>query len=159
MATVSNGHTEGARTNGSSTSVTHNGTKKSKTWILNAFAMNTPCHLAPGLWRHPRNRTTEYKKLSFWTDLAKALDEAGFHALFLADVLGCYDVYKGPGNHGPAIGVGAQFPVNDPLYLVPAMSAVTKNLVFGITASTTYEQPYSLARRFSTVDQLSEGRA
>ncbi|KAK5413393.1 hypothetical protein LTR06_004820 [Exophiala xenobiotica] len=158
MATVTNGHTEAPKTNGSSTTVTHNGTKKSKTWILNAFAMNTPCHLSPGLWRHPRNRTTEYKKLSFWTDLAKTLDEAGFHALFLADVLGCYDVYKGPANHGPAIGVGAQFPVNDPLYLVPAMSAVTKNLVFGITASTTYEQPYSLARRFSTVDHLSEGR-
>lgn len=38
------------------------------------------------------------------------------------------------------------------------MAAVTKNLVFGITASTTYEQPYSLARRFSTVDHLSNGR-
>jgi alkanesulfonate monooxygenase SsuD/methylene tetrahydromethanopterin reductase-like flavin-dependent oxidoreductase (luciferase family) len=48
--------------------------------------------------------------------------------------------------------------VNDPLYLVPAMAAVTKNLAFGITASTTYEPPYSLARRFSTVDHLSDGR-
>jgi FMN-dependent oxidoreductase (nitrilotriacetate monooxygenase family) len=38
------------------------------------------------------------------------------------------------------------------------MAAVTKNLVFGITASTTYDVPYSLARRFSTVDHLSEGR-
>lgn len=38
------------------------------------------------------------------------------------------------------------------------MAAVTKNLAFGITASTTYEQPYSLARRFSTVDHLSNGR-
>jgi FMN-dependent oxidoreductase (nitrilotriacetate monooxygenase family) len=73
-------------------------------------------------------------------------------------VLGCYDVYRGPANHGPAVGVGAQFPINDPLYLVPAMAAVTTNLTFGITASTTYEQPYSLARRFSTVDHLSSGR-
>jgi alkanesulfonate monooxygenase SsuD/methylene tetrahydromethanopterin reductase-like flavin-dependent oxidoreductase (luciferase family) len=38
------------------------------------------------------------------------------------------------------------------------MAAVTKNLAFGITASTTYEPPYSLARRFSTVDHLSDGR-
>ena len=131
---------------------------KKRQLILNAFAMSTPGHLSPGLWRHPRNRTQEYKKLSFWTDLAQLLDEAGFHALFLADVLGCYDVYKGPANHGPALGSGAQFPINDPLYLVPAMAAVTKNLTFGITASTTYEQPYSLARRFSTVDHLSNGR-
>ncbi|KIW14971.1 hypothetical protein PV08_07758 [Exophiala spinifera] len=135
-----------------------NGSAPKKQLILNAFAMNTPGHLAPGLWRHPRNQTNNYKKLSFWTDLAQLLDRAGFHALFLADVLGCYDVYKGPANTTPALGAGAQFPVNDPLYLVPAMAAVTKNLVFGITASTTYEQPYSLARRFSTVDHLSNGR-
>ena len=73
-------------------------------------------------------------------------------------MLGCYDVYKGPANHGPALGSGAQFPINDPLYLVPAMAAVTTNLVFGVTASTTYEPPYALARKFSTVDHLSDGR-
>ena len=71
-----------------------NGTTSSagkKQLILNAFAMNTPGHLSPGLWRHPRNRTNEYKKLGFWTDLAQLLDKAGFHSLFLADVLGAYD--------------------------------------------------------------------
>lgn len=67
-------------------------------------------------------------------------------------------VYRGPANTGPALGSGAQFPVNDPLYLVPAMAAVTKSLTFGVTASTTYEPPYSLARKFSTVDHLSNGR-
>ncbi|KAJ9606724.1 hypothetical protein H2200_008733 [Cladophialophora chaetospira] len=137
---------------------TRNGIAGKKKLILNAFAMNTPGHLSPGLWNHPRNKTYNYKKLDFWTDLARILDDAGFHALFLADVLGCYDVYKGPANTGPALGSGAQFPVNDPLYLVPAMAAVTRNLTFGVTASTTYEQPYSLARRFSTVDHLSNGR-
>lgn len=69
-----------------------------------------------------------------------------------------YDVYKGPANHGPALQSGAQFPVNDPLFLVPAMAAVTKNIVFGITASTTYDSPYGHARRFSTVDHYAEGR-
>ncbi|KAI1500811.1 Nitrilotriacetate monooxygenase component A/pristinamycin IIA synthase subunit A [Biscogniauxia marginata] len=126
--------------------------------ILNAFVMNTPGHLAPGLWRHPRNKTDQYKKLSFWTDLARLLDEANFHAMFIADTLGPYDVYKGPRNVVPALAAGAQFPVNDPLYLVPSMAAATKNLIFGVTASLTYEKPYSLARRLSTVDHLSEGR-
>jgi hypothetical protein len=42
--------------------------------ILNTFVMNTPGHLAPGLWKHPRNKTDQYKKLSFWTDLAQLLD-------------------------------------------------------------------------------------
>lgn len=59
---------------------------------------------------------------------------------------------------GPAIPSGAQFPINDPLYAVPAMAAVTKNLVFDITVSTTYDLPYTLARRFSTVDHLADGR-
>lgn len=126
--------------------------------ILNAFVMNTPGHLAPGLWKHPRNQTDQYKKLSFWTNLAQLLDKANFHAMFIADTLGPYDVYKGPANVIPSLSSGAQFPVNDPLYLVPALAAVTKNLIFGVTASLTYEKPYSLARRLSTVDHLSEGR-
>ncbi|KAK6084034.1 alkanesulfonate monooxygenase [Seiridium cupressi] len=126
--------------------------------ILNAFVMNTPGHLAPGQWRHPRNKTSQYKKLSFWVELAQLLDKANFHAMFIADTLGPYDVYKGPANVVPALASGAQFPVNDPLYLVPAMAAATKNLIFGVTASLTYEKPYSLARRLSTVDHLSEGR-
>lgn len=129
-----------------------------KRLILNAFVMNTPSHLAAGLWRHPRSKTDQYTKLSFWTNLAKLLDDANFSAMFIADTLGPYDVYKGPANVVPALAAGAQFPVNDPLYLVPAMAAATRNLIFGVTASLTYEKPYSLARRLSTVDHLSEGR-
>ncbi|KAF4634401.1 hypothetical protein G7Y89_g3710 [Cudoniella acicularis] len=103
-------------------------------------------------------KQTDYTKLNFWTDLAILLEKENFHALFLADILGPYDVYKGPHNHGPVVTSAAVFPVNDPLYTVPAMAAVTKNLAFGITASTTYKQPYALVRRFSTVDHLTDGR-
>lgn len=129
-----------------------------KELLLNAFLMNTPGHLSPGLWKHPRNQTENYNKLSFWTSLAQKLDAGGFHAMFIADTLGPYDVYKGPANVDPALASGAQFPVNDPLYTVPAMAAATKNLIFGVTASTTYDPPYALARRFSTVDHLADGR-
>jgi len=132
--------------------------KERQKLILNAFVINSPGHLAPGLWKHPRNNTADYTKLKYWTDLAQLLDNANFHALFVADVLGGYDVYKGPANVGPGVPAAAQFPINDPLYLVPVLAAATKNLVFGITASTTYEQPYQMARRFSTVDHLSGGR-
>lgn len=41
---------------------------------------------------------------------------------------------------------------------IAAMAAVTKSLSFGITSSTTYEHPFSLARRFSTLDHLTKGR-
>ncbi|KAK3708131.1 hypothetical protein LTR37_011635 [Vermiconidia calcicola] len=135
-----------------------NSAKPKKKLLLNAFVMNCAGHLSPGQWRNPKNGTSNYNKLSFWTSLAQTLDKAGFHCMFIADVLGGYDVYKGPANIDPTLASGAQFPVNDPLYLVPAMAAVTKNLTFGITASTTYDAPYALARRFSTVDHLAEGR-
>ncbi|KAF5536973.1 alkanesulfonate monooxygenase [Fusarium napiforme] len=132
--------------------------KKQKQWYLNAFVMNCVGHVSPGLWRHPSNKSTEYKSLSFWTDLAKLLEKGKIHSLFVADVLGPYDVYKGPANPDPVLPSASQFPVNDPLYLVPAMAAVTKNLVFGVTKSTTYEHPYALARDFSTVDHVTGGR-
>lgn len=78
--------------------------------------------------------------------------------MFIADVLGAYDVYGGPRNLGPAVRSGAQWPVNEPLASVPAMAAVTKSLGFGVTVSATYEAPYHLARRLSTVDHLTGGR-
>lgn len=68
--------------------------------------MDSPGHLAPGLWKHPTNKTSEYTELKFWTNLAQLLDKANFHSLFIADVLGPYDVYKGPRNNGPVVAVG-----------------------------------------------------
>lgn len=50
-------------------------------------------------------------------------------------------------------------PVNDPLLVVPAMAAATRHLGFGITSNLSYEPPYLFARRMSTLDHLSKGRA
>ena len=79
-----------------------------------------------------------------------------FDGMFLADVLGAYDVFAG--NADAALRAGAQVPLGDPLLLVPAMAAVTRDLGFGVTVSVSYEQPFLLARRFSTLDQLTGGR-
>lgn len=120
--------------------------------------MQAPCHLNPGQHRHPRDQGRNYKHITHWTQLARKLEKAKFHAIFFADVLGGYDVYKGPANLTPTIPAAAQFPINDPLYSVAAMAAATESIGFGVTASTTYETPYALARKFSTVDHLSGGR-
>ncbi|KAH8590574.1 luciferase-like domain-containing protein [Bisporella sp. PMI_857] len=129
-----------------------------KQFILNAFAMQAPGHLNPGLFKYPKDKGRDYNKIKNWISIAQKLEAAKFHAIFFADVLGGYDVYKGPANLDPTIPAGSQFPINDPLYSVPAMAAATESIGFGVTASTTYESPYALARKFSTVDQLSEGR-
>ncbi|KAJ5385976.1 hypothetical protein N7509_008517 [Penicillium cosmopolitanum] len=134
------------------------GSTEKKQLIINAFAMHSPAHLNPGLFRYPTDKGSEYKNIKYWISLAKKLEDAKFHAIFFADVLGGYDVYKGPANLDPTIPAGAQFPINDPLYSIPAMAAATESISFGVTASTTYDAPYALARRFSTVDHLSNGR-
>ena len=124
--------------------------------LLNAFDMNCSGHQSHGMWRHPRDRSRDYRTLEYWTDLARTLERGRFDGLFIADVLGTYDVYGG----GPeaALRAGMQIPVNDPFLLVPAMAMVTRDLGFGITGTLSYESPVPFARRMSTLDHLSGGR-
>jgi alkanesulfonate monooxygenase len=124
---------------------------------LNAFEMNTVGHQSPGLWSHPRDRSAHYTDLDYWTSLAKALERGKFDGIFLADVLGLYDVYGGSAD--AALRHAVQVPVGDPVLLIPAMAAVTEHLGFGVTCTLSYEPPYPLARRMSTLDHLTRGRA
>ena len=123
---------------------------------LNAFAMNCVAHQSPGLWTHPRDRTLDYNRLPYWLDLARTLERGRFDGLFLADVLGVYDVFGG--SPDAALRNAAQTPANEPLMLIPAMAAVTKHLGFGVTSNLSFEPPYPFARRMSTLDHLTEGR-
>ncbi|WP_151744325.1 LLM class flavin-dependent oxidoreductase [Acinetobacter calcoaceticus] len=123
---------------------------------FNAFEMNCIAHQSPGLWRHPQDRSVEYKDLEYWTDLAQILERGFFDGIFIADVLGIYDVYHQSAEH--ALTGAVQVPVNDPLQIVPAMAAVTKHLGFGVTTSISFEHPYPFARRISTLDHLTKGR-
>ncbi|AZL76223.1 LLM class flavin-dependent oxidoreductase [Pseudomonas oryziphila] len=124
--------------------------------LLNAFNMNCIGHINHGLWTHPRDTSTQYKTLDYWTDLARLLERGLFDGLFIADIVGTYDVY------GQSLDVtlkeSIQLPVNDPLLLVSAMASATRHLGFGLTANLTYEAPYLFARRLSTLDHLSNGR-
>lgn len=123
---------------------------------LNAFDMNCVGHQSPGLWAHPRDRSWQYKDLEYWVDLARLLERGKFDGLFIADVLGIYDVLNGSGD--AAIRQATQVPVNDPLALITPMALVTEHLGFGLTASLSFEHPYPFARRLSTLDHLTKGR-
>src|SRR5882757_4926602 len=123
---------------------------------FNAFDMNCVAHQSPGLWKHPDDQSWRYKDLTYWTELAKLLERGRFDGLFIADVLGTYDVYGA--SDEAAIRQAAQIPVGDPLLLVSAMALVTKDLGFGITTGTGFEHPYPFARRISTLDHLTNGR-
>jgi FMN-dependent oxidoreductase (nitrilotriacetate monooxygenase family) len=123
---------------------------------LNAFDMNCVGHQSPGLWTHPCDQADRYNTLDYWVELARVLERGKFDALFLADVLGIYDVYKGSSR--TALENAVQVPVNDPLMVVPAMAYVTRHLGFGVTCGLSYEHPYPFARRMSTLDHLTKGR-
>ena len=123
---------------------------------LNAFDMNCVGHIQQGLWTHPRDQAVNYNSLDHWTGLARLLERGLFDGLFLADVLGVYDVFGG--SPDAAICHGVQVPVGDPMMLVSAMAAATTHLGFGVTANLSYEPPYVFARRMSTLDHLTRGR-
>jgi FMN-dependent oxidoreductase (nitrilotriacetate monooxygenase family) len=118
--------------------------------------MNCVGHINHGLWTHPRDRSTEYNTLEYWTDLAKTLERGLFDGLFIADIVGVYDVYQK--GIDLTLKESIQLPVNDPLLLVSAMAAVTRHLGFGLTANLSYDAPYLFARRMSTLDHLTRGR-
>ena len=97
-----------------------------------------------------------YNDLQTWIDLAKLLERGKFDALFLADVIGVYDVFNG--GRAAAISQAAQVPVNDPMLLVPAMAAATSHLGLAFTGSIFQHHPFTFARLISTLDHLSNGR-
>ncbi|KAK6197349.1 luciferase-like domain-containing protein [Scheffersomyces amazonensis] len=132
--------------------------KEKKRIILNAFDMACSGLQAPGLWKHPDDKSRNYNTIEYWTYLAQLLEKGKFNAIFIADVLGGYDVYNGPRNLDAAARSGAQWPVNEPSAVVSAMAAVTKKLAFGVTFSTISEAPYHFARRIATLDHLTKGR-
>ncbi|WP_336488531.1 LLM class flavin-dependent oxidoreductase [Methylobacterium nigriterrae] len=123
---------------------------------LNAFNMNCVGHINHGLWTHPRDRSAEYNTLDYWIDQARLLERGLFDGLFIADIIGVYDVYGG--GIDVTAREAAQLPVNEPTLLVPAMAAATKHLGFGITVNVHNEAPYTFARRLSTLDHLTRGR-
>ncbi len=123
---------------------------------FNAFDMACIGHIQQGMWTHPRDRSADYLSLEYWMGLARLLEEGLFDGLFLADVLGIYDVHGGNGD--AAIRNAVQVPLLDPMLIVPAMAAATRNLGFGVTCNLAWESPALMARRFSTLDHLTKGR-
>ncbi|MET0746767.1 MAG: LLM class flavin-dependent oxidoreductase [Rhizobium sp.] len=124
--------------------------------VLNAFTMNSVGHINHGLWTHPRDQSDQYKTLDHWTSLAATLERGLFDGIFLADIVGVYDVYQT--SVDLTLREAIQLPLNDPLLLVSGMAAVTKNLGFGVTVNVNAEAPYLFARRMSTLDHLTRGR-
>lgn len=113
---------------------------------LNAFLMSSGHHEAA--WRLPESDPHADFDLQHWIRLARIAERGKLDSLFLAD--------------GPALWHGAEFrPAGalDPLILLTALAGATEHIGLIATASTTYNAPYNLARRFNALDHVSGGRA
>lgn len=123
---------------------------------LHAFKIAGVGHTAIGTWRNPYDQQHRYTDLDYWLDTARTLERGMFDSLFLADFPGLNDVYQGSSD--ASLREAIAVPINDPSMAIAAMASVTRNLGFTVTGSTTYEQPYSFARRMTTLDHLTGGR-
>ena len=130
--------------------------KQPKKLLLNAFHMCSPSQQWAGMWTHERDQGLHYTSLDYYVDLARTAERGLLDGIFFADSVGLMDKYGG--DSGEAIRAGAMAPMNDPTLAISAMALVTEHLGFGVTVNLTFEHPFILARRFSTLDHLTKGR-
>jgi FMN-dependent oxidoreductase (nitrilotriacetate monooxygenase family) len=119
--------------------------------ILSAFFFN-PQGDHRMSWRHPRAPGREVFGLDYYRGLAEAAERAKLDTIFIADHVAIWDSVES----GVAHYANARL---EPLTLLSALSAVTRNIGLIATASSSYSEPYNLARTFASLDHLSEGRA
>lgn len=123
---------------------------------LGAFIPTTSQHAAG--WRHPKSRPQDHLSIDYAIELAKTAEKGLFDAYFLADGLSVN--WSHASTKDPhTIGYTDKIVGFEPVTLFAAISAVTTNIGFIATASTTYEDPYLLARKFASLDHISKGRA
>lgn len=120
---------------------------------LGAFIMATGHHVAA--WRHPDAQADAGLNIDHYRELAQAAERGKLDLVFVADSPAGWDRAKDP-EVLRRTAQGAHF---EPLTLWAALSQTTRNIGFVATASTTYEDPYLLARKFASLDYISKGRA
>ncbi len=124
--------------------------------MLNAFHMCTPSQSWSGMWTHAEDKGVNYTDLQYYVDLARLAERGLFDSIFFADSIGLMDKYGG--DNSESLRAGAMAPMNDPTLAIPTMAYATEHIGFGVTANLTYEHPFVMARRFSTLDHLTKGR-
>jgi FMN-dependent oxidoreductase (nitrilotriacetate monooxygenase family) len=120
------------------------------------LTMPTVAHNDYGMWSHPENQKVHFDDPAFWTELAKTAEEAKMDALFMADGLGIADSFGG--SFDVALREGMHVPVIDPGLVAASVAAATTHLGLAVTAASTFDPPFSHARRMATLDHLSKGR-
>jgi FMN-dependent oxidoreductase (nitrilotriacetate monooxygenase family) len=123
---------------------------------LLAYLKTGPTANHMGGWRHPESELNDLLEPSRYEHIAKVLEAACFDGLFFADGLGLHDIYKG--GFEVRLERGGQISFLDPMMVLPLMARATTHIGIGATLSTTFHQPYNVARMLGSLDILSKGR-
>ena len=123
---------------------------------LVGFLQAQNCTNLPSSWRHPESRD-DSMSADYYQEIARILEAGKFHMAFFDDRLAMPDRYGN--DHAHTVEYGIRCVKMDPLIVLTTMGMVTTKLGLGSTASTTYFEPFDVARRFATLDLMSGGRA
>src|SRR5205085_1329923 len=118
-----------------------------RTMHLNLFLNNLGHHEAS--WRHPESFTDQLMDFTYYKQLAQKAEKAKMDAIFLADRI----------STSPAAVEKGSLVSFEPTTLLSAIAAVTERIGLIGTVSTSFNEPYNVARRFTSLDFLSKGRA
>ncbi len=121
-----------------------------------AFLQAQNCTTLPASWRHPDARTDTYSP-EYYQHIARVLEEGKFDLGFFDDRLAMPDMYGA--DHAHTVENGIRCVKMDAVTCLMTMAAATTRLGLGATYSTTYFEPFHVARLFQTVDLMTKGRA
>lgn len=127
----------------------------SKQLALVAFMQAQNCSNYVGSWRH-EGSATDFLTAGYFTRIAKTLEDAKFDLAFFDDRLTMPDIYGR--SHELAVRHGIRSVKMDPTPVLMAMASATSRLGIAATCSTTYYEPFHVARLFATLDLMTAGR-
>jgi FMN-dependent oxidoreductase (nitrilotriacetate monooxygenase family) len=129
---------------------------KKKAHVLGFIQHGVNSH-ATGMWRHPKDKINwDWSRPPYWQHMAQTMERGLFDAMFIADELAPYNNYQDSSD--ASVRYAVQCPTHEPSTIVPIITTATKHLGVGVTLSTAFEHPYSMVRRLSSLDHLSNGR-
>jgi FMN-dependent oxidoreductase (nitrilotriacetate monooxygenase family) len=124
--------------------------------VMVGFLQAQNCTNLPCSWRHPESRDDAHSA-GYYQEIARILEGGKFHLAFFDDRLAMPDRYGN--DHAHTVEYGIRATKMDPLIVLMTMGAVTTRLGLASTCSTTYFEPFDVARRFATLDLMTNGRA
>ncbi|KAH8888039.1 bacterial luciferase-like protein [Thozetella sp. PMI_491] len=117
---------------------------------------STGAHMAIGQWKAPRSMSRHKDRLDYYVWLAKTAEKGKMTSIFFADLYGTHEVYGG--NADATYQGGFWVAMLDPVVVIGAMAQATTSLSFAVTGSTSYLNPYIVARTWASLDHITRGR-